>query len=48
MRKRLKKKKGNGCALCKPWKHAKMRRWKPKDESKIKDFERISFAEYAL
>jgi len=40
MRKRNKKKKGGGCALCKPHKHGKEGRWKPKEEAKLDDFEK--------
>jgi len=35
MRKQYKDKK-KSCALCKPWKRGIMKRWKPKDKSKIK------------
>ena len=39
MRKRLKKKK-RSCALCKPHKMRGCNRWKPKEEAKLKAFER--------
>lgn len=40
MRKRLKKKK-RSCVLCKPHKMGWANRWKAKDFSKIKEFEKI-------
>ncbi len=48
MRKRLKMKKGRGCALCKPWKYGKMKRWKSKEESTIKLFEEERRKNYAI
>jgi len=39
MRKRLKKKK-RSCAMCKPYKMHWENRWKPKDEARLKDFEK--------
>jgi len=39
MRKRYKKKL-RSCAMCKPHKMAKAKRWSVKDEAKLKEFER--------
>ena len=41
MRKRKKIKKGKSCEMCKPWKHGWLSRWKPQDEVKIREFEKI-------
>lgn len=40
MRKRNKKKKGGGCALCKPHKHAKEKYLTPKNQESLKEFEK--------
>lgn len=42
MRKRLKKKK-RCCAMCKPHKRAKCKRWKIKEEAILKDFEKTIY-----
>lgn len=39
MRKKYKNKR-RSCALCKPWKRGWMKRWKYKEETDIKEFEK--------